>query len=168
MLRKQIRNLVRQQKSEKTSSFIRVVWPFVYPYRWIIVLSYAASLASALMLLGLGLWINVNLDPLLLDPILPEKVTRYFWISLMMIGFYAVVTYIHSYGLEWAATHVVRKMRRRLFQIVLGRGGSVIDEDSIGELQTRVIVACYLYNRAHLFYIAVAIIVGLINFPLTV
>jgi len=138
-MRKQIRNLIRQEKSEKTSTFIRVVWPFVYPYRWIIVLGYAASLASALMLLGLGLWINANLDPLLADPKLPEKVTRYFGISLMMIGFYAVVTYIHSYAMRWMGTHVVRKMRHRLFQIVLGRGGSVIDEDSSGELQTRLI-----------------------------
>jgi len=139
MLIKQIRNLVRQEKSEKTSTFIRVVWPFVYPYRWIIVLGYMASLASALMLLGLGLWINANLDPLLADPKLPEKVTRYFGISLMMIGLYAAMTYLHSYALRWMGTHVVRKMRRRLFQIVLGRGGSVIDEDSSGELQTRVI-----------------------------
>jgi len=120
-------------------TFIRVIWPFVYPYRWIIVLSYAASVASALMVLGLGLWMKAYLDPILADPQLQEKVSRYLWISSAMVGLYAVVTYTHNYALSWMGAHVVLRIRRQLFRMVLGQGGSAIDEDSSGELQTRVI-----------------------------
>lgn len=119
--------------------FLRVVWPFVRPYGWIVLAAYLASVLAALLFLAFGLWIAGNLDAVLGDPNLAGKADRYFGYAVAAIAAYGVTSFVHTYAMSAVGTHVVRRIRRRLFDTILRRGGRALDEDASGALQTRVI-----------------------------
>ena len=119
--------------------FLRVVWPFVRPYGWVVLAAYLASAFAALLFLAFGLWIAGNLDAVFADPSLAAKADRYFGFAAAAIALYGVTTFVHTYAMSAVGTHVVRKIRRRLFDTIRRRGGRALDEDASGTLQTRVI-----------------------------
>ena len=119
--------------------FFRVVWPFVRPYGWMVLAAYLASALAALLFLAFGLWIAGNLDAVLADGALAANVDSYFRVAVAAIALYAVLSFLHTYAMTWVGTHTVRKIRTRLFDTILRRGGRALDEDASGALQTRVI-----------------------------
>jgi len=121
------------------SDFIRTFWPYVYVYRWVMVLAYIASLIAAAITLSVGFFINARLDLVLADPDTIQSLGEFASIILAVIVVNAVMRFIHRYAMGWAGVHYIRKIRCDLFAIILGHGEVLVDEESSGELQTRVI-----------------------------
>lgn len=121
------------------SAFFHTFWPYVYRYRWIIVLAYFASLLSAAITLSIGFFINARLDLVLADPDTIQSLGNFASIILAIIFISAVMRFTHMYAMGWSSAHYIRNIRRHLFARILAHGELLIDEESSGELQTRVI-----------------------------
>ena len=122
-----------------TRVIAQVIWPFLRPYFRLIVFGYVVGLVTVLIASGFGLWVDAYLDSILIDPDLSQKASLYVGFSAVAIGSYALLTFVHAYAFAWVSIEVIRKVRRRLFHTILVQGGLLIDDDSSGELQTRVV-----------------------------
>ena len=120
-------------------AFLEVFWPYIYRYRWLLVLGYVTSMVSAGISLSVGLIINARLDDVLADPERLEALTGFLLIIVAIIAVQAVAGFCHSYTMSWVGAHIVRNVRRDVFARVLGHGEQLVDEESSGELQTRII-----------------------------
>ena len=122
-----------------TRDFAQVIWPFLRPYFRVIVFGYVVSLVTVVIASGFGLWVDAYLDSILTDPDLSQKASLYVGFSAVAIVSYALLTFVHAYAFAWVSIEVIRKVRRSLFHTILVQGGLLIDDDSSGELQTRVV-----------------------------
>lgn len=121
------------------SGFFRTFWPYVHRYRWIIALAYLASLLATLITLSIGLFINARLDMVLADPDLIQTLGEFISIIVVFIVVSAVLNFTRIYAMAWAGARYIHDLRRDVFAKILNRGELLIDDESSGELQTRVI-----------------------------
>lgn len=121
------------------SGFFHTFWPYVYRYRWIIALAYLASLLTTVIALSIGLFINARLDMVLADPELIDTLGEFISIIVVFIVINAVLTFISRYAMAWTGARYIHNLRRDVFAKILTRGELLIDDESSGELQTRVI-----------------------------
>lgn len=119
--------------------FLTVFWPYIHRYRWLLALGYITSMISAGTALSVGLIINAQLDDVLADLDQLARLAGFAAFVVSIILVHALATFCHTYTMSWVGGHIVRNVRRALFGRVLGRGEQLVDEESSGELQTRII-----------------------------
>ncbi len=119
--------------------FLTVFWPYIHRYRWLLALGYITSMISAGIALSVGLIINAQLDDVLADLDQLARLAGFAAFVVSIILVHALATFCHSYTMSWVGGHIVRNVRRALFGRVLGHGEQLVDEESSGELQTRII-----------------------------
>lgn len=119
--------------------FLTVFWPYIHRYRWLLAFGYATSMVSAGIGLSVGLIINARLDDALSDLDQFDRLTGLAALIVSIVVIHALATFCHSYTMSWVGAHIVRNVRRVLFARILGHGEQLVDEESSGELQTRII-----------------------------
>lgn len=119
--------------------FISAFWPFVRPYRYILAFAYIGTGAVALCVLSIGLFINAELDQALSDVEHLKALTRFTLPIVIILATGIIVQSIASYTISWAGVRYVRSIRVEVFRKILVQRRGLIDEESSGELQTRVV-----------------------------
>lgn len=120
-------------------AFLTAFWPYIHRYRWLLALGYVTSMVAAGIGLSVGLIINARLDDALADLDQFERLTGFAALIISIVVVHALATFCHSYTMSWVGAHIVRNVRRVLFARILGHGEQLVDEESSGELQTRIV-----------------------------
>ena len=125
--------------STNLKRFIAAFWPFIRPYRYTLALAYLGTGAVALCILSIGLFINAELDDALKDIEHLQALTRFTLPILLILATGIIVQSIASYTISWAGVRYIRALRVEIFRKTLVQRHGLIDDESSGELQTRVV-----------------------------
>lgn len=119
--------------------FLEAFWPFIRPYRWYLAVAYSATGLVTLGFLSIGLIINSRLDGVLENLAVLQTIADFGLLLILIIAASTVGSAIAQYVIAWAGANYIRNIRISVFRRVMQHGDSIIDEESSGELQTRVI-----------------------------
>ncbi len=119
--------------------FVQAFWPFISPYKWYLVFAYAATGLVTLGFLSIGLIINARLDLVLANSEILQTIADFGLLIVLVVAIVTAISGIAQYTIAWAGANYIRNIRISVFQRVMQHGDSIIDEESSGELQTRVI-----------------------------
>ncbi len=119
--------------------FFSTFWPFVRPYRWHLTFAYLATGVVALGSLAPGYIIYARLDEVVADLERLRALADFALLFILVLVIRAVINIAAQYTIAWAGANYMRNLRISVFGRVMDRGDEVIDKESSGELQTRVI-----------------------------
>ena len=120
-------------------SFISTFWPFIRPYRWALILAYLGTAVVALTTLAVGFVINDQLDSVVDNVELLQSMVDFAFLIIVILIIRTLIWAISTYTISWAGVNYIRNIRNDVFRRVMHHGNAIIDEESSGELQTRVI-----------------------------
>ena len=120
-------------------NFITSFWPYIRPYRWAYGLAYLGTAVVSLTGLSIGFFLNARLDEVLKDISLLQTISEFALLIVLIIVVRTVISFASNYTVSLAGVNFVRNLRTDLFGAVMQHGDSIIEEESSGELQTRVI-----------------------------
>ena len=127
------------QKSPSLRTFISSFWPFIRPYKWFLIISYSLTGLVSLAVLSIGFIINARLDDVIASSSILETIADFALLIILVMGISVSLSGAAQYTISWAGANYIRNIRISVFERIMQHGDSIIDEESSGELQTRVI-----------------------------
>lgn len=119
--------------------FFTAFWPFVRPYRWYLSVAYVATGVVSVASLAPGFIIYAGLDEVIANVSMLRTIADFALILILVLIVREVINVAALYTISWAGANYIRNIRRSVFARVMDYGDEVIDKESSGELQTRVI-----------------------------
>lgn len=119
--------------------FFTAFWPFVRPYRWYLAVAYLATGIVSIASLAPGYIIYARLDEVLDNLSMLRTIADFALLLILVLVVREVINVTAQYTIAWAGANYIRNIRNSVFARVMDRGDEVIDKESSGELQTRVI-----------------------------
>lgn len=119
--------------------FFDTFWPYVRVYKWTVLSAYLASLVAASIALSAGLFINSQLDEVIANPDTLDALGVFAAAVVALIVIHGVAKFAHTFLISAAGARYVMNIRRDLFERILANGDELVDQESSGELQTRIL-----------------------------
>ena len=119
--------------------FFTTFWPYIRVYKWTVLAAYLASVVSAGIALSAGLFINGRLDDVIANPDRINALGGFAAAIVLIIVVHGIARYVHTYLISYAGARYVKAVRGDLFVRILANGDELVDQESSGELQTRII-----------------------------
>ena len=119
--------------------FVSTFWTYVRPYRWALVIAYLGTGIVALTTIAVGFVLNDQLDKVLNNIELPKAIVDFASLIIIILVIRTLIWSVSTYTISWAGANYVRNIRIDIFGRVMQYGDAIIDEESSGKLQTRVI-----------------------------